>query len=52
MTRTVSVLAAYIEFAVHLRSNSNTEVTLASSSSSVEQKDGLNVPAFCGASYH
>jgi len=47
---TVSKLAAYIEFAVHLTSNSSMarEVTAWSDSCNrVEQKEGGAVPAFC-----
>lgn len=46
--RTVSMLAPYMELAVHLRSNSNCSVSLVSFSRSVEQNDGALVPVFCG----
>ena len=46
--RVVSMLAEYIELAVHFKSNSNVSDFFSSSSNkSVEQKDGLAVPDFC-----
>jgi hypothetical protein len=52
---TVSMLAAYIEFAVHLMSNSSiAKAAIAGSDSCkrVEQKEGGAVPAFCGRRPH
>ena len=48
---TVSKLAAYMEFAIHLMSNSSmpkVAVAGSDSCSRVEQKEGGAVPAFCG----
>jgi hypothetical protein len=52
---TVSMLAAYIELAVHLMSNSSTAKAAIAGSDSckrVEQKEGGAVPAFCGKRPH